>query len=184
MSPPSANIVPGGRGLPIRCKIKEVQRNMVCFTFSVSVPRTFVHYCMEREKWRAIRQMQEQGLNMADIRKALNVSTIRSKIEKPHLMRMGHILRMSDDRIVKQAVLGWNQDLEDLHKARPPLGRTSVRPRGISRLCARPVEFGGCSRAYTLLLDLYAKHGKQDRSRTLRLLLLLVLLLRRTDECK
>ena len=45
MSPPSATIVPGGRGLPIRCKSKEVQRNMVFFTFSVSVPRTFVHYC-------------------------------------------------------------------------------------------------------------------------------------------
>ena len=25
---------------------------------------------------------------------------------------------MSDDRIVKQAVLGWNQDLENLHKSR------------------------------------------------------------------
>ena len=55
---------------------------------------------------------------MADIRKTLKVSTIRNKIEKAHLMRMGHILRMSDDRIVKQAVLGWNQDLENLHKSR------------------------------------------------------------------
>ena len=65
-----------------------------------------------------LRQMQEQGINMADIRKTLKVSTIRNKIEKAHLMRMGHILRMSDDRIVKQAVLGWNQDLENLHKSR------------------------------------------------------------------
>ena len=62
--------------------------------------------------------MQEQGINMADIGKTLKVSTIRNKIEKAHLMRMGHILRMSDDRIVKQAVLGWNQDLENLHKSR------------------------------------------------------------------
>ena len=54
---------------------------------------------------------------MADIRKELKVSTIRNKIEKAHLMRMGHILRNSDDRLVKQAVLGWNQGLEDLHKS-------------------------------------------------------------------
>ena len=65
-----------------------------------------------------LRQMQKQGVNMADIRKELKVSTIRNKIEKAHLMRMGHILRMSDERLVKQAVLGWNQDLEDLHKNR------------------------------------------------------------------
>ena len=62
--------------------------------------------------------MQKQGINMADIGKELKASTIRNKIEKAHLMRMGHILRMSDDRLVKQAVLGWNQDLEDLHKSR------------------------------------------------------------------
>ena len=54
---------------------------------------------------------------MADIRKELKVSTIRNKIEKAHLLRLGHILRMSDDRLVKQAVLGRNQDLEDLHKS-------------------------------------------------------------------
>ena len=65
-----------------------------------------------------LKQLLEQGIIMADIRKTLEVSTIRSKIEKSHLMRMGHILRMSDDKIVKQAVLGWNQDLENLKKSR------------------------------------------------------------------
>ena len=33
-------------------------------------------------------------------------------------MRTGHKLRMSNDRIVKQAVLGWNQDLQNIHKNR------------------------------------------------------------------
>ena len=61
---------------------------------------------------------------MADIRKTLKLSTIRNKIEKAHLMRMGHILRMLDDRIVKQAVLGWNQDLENSHKDREKLQTT------------------------------------------------------------
>ena len=62
--------------------------------------------------------MQEHGLNIADFRKVLKVSTIRNKIEKAHLMRMGHMQRMSDDRIVKQAVLRWNQDLENIHRSR------------------------------------------------------------------
>ena len=65
-----------------------------------------------------VRRMQEQELNMADIRKALEVSTIRNKIEKVHLMRMGHIMRVLHDRIVKQAVLGWNQDLKNIYKSR------------------------------------------------------------------
>ena len=75
-------------------------------------------YIWSKKNGEPLRQMQKQGINMADIRKELEVSTIRNKIEKAHLMRMGHILRLSGDRLVKQAVLGWNQDLEDLHKSR------------------------------------------------------------------
>ena len=75
-------------------------------------------YIWSEKSGEPLRQMQKQGVNMADIRKELKVSTIRKKIEKAHLMRIGHILRMLDDRLVKQAVLGWNQDLEDLHKSR------------------------------------------------------------------
>ena len=55
---------------------------------------------------------------MADIRKALKVPTIRIKVKMAHLMRMGHILRIPDDRIMNQAVLGWSQELENLHKSR------------------------------------------------------------------
>ena len=62
-------------------------------------------YIWSEKNGEPLRQMQEQGLNMAGIRKALEVSTIRNVIEKAHLMRMGHILRMSDDRIVTPAVL-------------------------------------------------------------------------------
>ena len=46
-----------------------------------------------------------------------------------------------------------------------------------------PVEFGGCNRAYALLQDKCAKHDKQHGGRTLKPLLLL-LLLRRKNECK
>ena len=59
----------------------------------------------------------------------------------------------------------------------------SVRPRGNCRLHVRPVEFGGCSCAFALLLEQFAIRDKQHGSRTLNLLLL-VLLLRRKDDCK
>ena len=75
-------------------------------------------YIWSENNGERLRQIQKQGVNIADIRKELKVSTIRNKIEKAHIMRMGHILRMSDDTLVKQAVLGWNQDLEDLQKSR------------------------------------------------------------------
>ena len=63
----------------------------------------------------SLRQMQEQGIYMAYIRIELNVKTVRNKIQKAHLIRMGHVLRMQDDGIVKHAVLGWKQNLENLH---------------------------------------------------------------------
>ena len=72
---------------------------------------------MEPEKWRTIKA-NAKARNMADIRKILKVPAIRIKIEKEYLMRMGHILRMSEDRIAKQAILRSNQNLENLHKSR------------------------------------------------------------------
>ena len=84
--------------------------------------QTFVdkkyRYIWSKKNGEPLRKIQKQGVNMADIRRELKVSTIRNKIEKAHLLRMGHILRVSDDRLAKQAVLGWNQDLVDLHKSR------------------------------------------------------------------
>ena len=47
-----------------------------------------------------LRQMDERHPNMADIREQLNVTPLRTKIEQTHLLRLGHILKMNDDRLV------------------------------------------------------------------------------------
>ena len=59
--------------------------------------QTFVdkkyRYIWSQKIGELLKQMQKQGINIY-IRKELKASTIRNKIEKAHLMRMGHILRM------------------------------------------------------------------------------------------
>ena len=49
--------------------------------------------------------MQEYGINMADIRNQLQVSSIRTKVEAVHLTTMGHILRLPDESYVNNALL-------------------------------------------------------------------------------
>ena len=61
-------------------------------------------------------QMQEVGKNMQDIRTELGIKSIRWKIEKRCLERLGHIMRMEDDRIVKAVTLGWMESLESVEK--------------------------------------------------------------------
>lgn len=57
-------------------------------------------------------EMEERGKNMQDVRNDLQVKSLRWKIEKRTLQRIGHILRMSNDRPTKAAVLGWLEKLE------------------------------------------------------------------------
>ena len=54
-------------------------------------------------------QMEKENINMFGVRKVLNVTSLRSKIEKRSLQRIGHILRMDNSRTTKQATLGWYQ---------------------------------------------------------------------------
>ena len=61
-------------------------------------------------------EMQEKEVNMYDLRKELGVNSIRSKIEKRSLERLGHIMRMEDNRTVKAAALGWMEELENVEK--------------------------------------------------------------------
>ena len=54
-------------------------------------------------------QMEKENINMFGVRKVLNVTSLRSKIEKRSLQRIGHILRMDNSRTTKQVTLGWYQ---------------------------------------------------------------------------
>lgn len=55
--------------------------------------------------------MQENGVNMLDIRKALGIKSLRWKIERRILERMGHVMHVDDDRLVKAVILGWVEQL-------------------------------------------------------------------------
>ena len=95
--------------------------------------------------------MERQGKIMQDIRNSLNFKSIRWKIEKRTLERIGHVLRISNKRTTKIAVLGWLGSLEELPKRsgknpvlleEPPLrtrrqliggGKHSPRPQKVER---------------------------------------------------
>ena len=51
-------------------------------------------------------QMEREGKNMADVRRELGVRRLRWKIEKRVLERIGHVMRMEDDRMTKAVVCG------------------------------------------------------------------------------
>ena len=62
-----------------------------------------VHVHLTYRKGELFRQMQEHGINMADISDELKVSSVRTKVEIVYLTRKGHILRLPDEKLVKQA---------------------------------------------------------------------------------
>ena len=78
-------------------------------------------------------QMQEEGVNMEDVRRALGVRSIRWKIEKRCLERIGHIMRMDDGRMVKAVTLGWMEGLEAWPKLKGKTRKTLVYWRKLVR---------------------------------------------------
>ena len=75
-------------------------------------------YIWSNKKEEPLRQMERNRMNMQDVRNELDVKIIRSKTEKSHLVRIGHIARMSDERLVKQATMGWIRRMERGRKPR------------------------------------------------------------------
>ena len=54
-----------------------------------------------------LRQMEERGVNMQDVRNRLGVKSVRWKVEKRVLERIGHVVRMGNERLTKALVFGW-----------------------------------------------------------------------------
>ena len=62
-------------------------------------------------KSRALIRMQEEKTNSYEVRRQLNITSIRTKIETRCLERIGHVLRMPNNRLTKQVVLGhWKKE--------------------------------------------------------------------------
>ena len=68
-------------------------------------------YVWSSRREQPLRRMQAMGVNMWDLRSKLGVKSVRWKIEKRVYERIGHVMRMSDDRIVKAVILGWYEGL-------------------------------------------------------------------------
>ena len=92
-------------------------------------------YIWGNKKEEHLRQMERSHMNMQDVRNELDVMAIRSKIEKSHLVRIGHIARMSDKRLVKQATRGWIRTME---MGRKPSKRNMTTPAYWHRLVKEP----------------------------------------------
>ena len=69
-------------------------------------------YVWSNRREQPLRRMQELGVNMWDLRSKLGVKSVRWKIEKRVYERIGHVMRMDDDRFVKAVILGWYGGLE------------------------------------------------------------------------
>ena len=59
-----------------------------------------------------LRQMAERRVNMTDVRQRLRIKSVEWKIERRVLERIGHVMRMENDRLTKAVVLGWWEGLE------------------------------------------------------------------------
>jgi ribosomal protein L31 len=81
-----------------------------------SVMDKMYRYIWSRKTKPPLIQMQEEGKNMIDVRTDLGVKSMRYKVEKRCLERVGHVMRMEDNRMVKAVTLGWMEDLERVPK--------------------------------------------------------------------
>ena len=88
-------------------------------------------YVWSNRNGQPLRQMQERGVNMVDVRSLLGVRSIAWKIEKRVLERVGHVVRMGNERLTKVAVFGW---LECLEGSRKRKGRKRKTPLYWKRL--------------------------------------------------
>ena len=73
-------------------------------------------YVWSNRNGQPLRQMSERHVNMTDVRERLGVKSVEWKIEKRVLERIGHVMRMENDRITKVMVLGWWKELEGRSK--------------------------------------------------------------------
>ena len=73
-------------------------------------------YVWSNRNGEPLRQMQASGVNMQDVRDCLGVKSVRWKIEKRVLERIGHVVRMGNDRLTKAMVFGWYEGLEGKEK--------------------------------------------------------------------
>ena len=74
-------------------------------------------YIWSRKTEQLLRQMEREGRNVCKMWGTYSESkTIRWKVERRVLQRIGHVMRMDNERATKEATLGWLQKLEEVEK--------------------------------------------------------------------
>ena len=82
-----------------------------------------------------LRQMEARGVNMQDVRSCLGVKSVRWKIEKRVLERIGHVVRMGNERLTKAMVFGWYEGLEGKAKMKGRKRKTVLYWKRLLREC-------------------------------------------------
>ena len=54
-----------------------------------------------------LRRMQVRGVNMQNVRSCLGMKSARRKIQKRVLERIGHVVRIGNEKLTKAMVFGW-----------------------------------------------------------------------------
>ena len=62
---------------------------------------------MNKKRGPALKQMEENKVNMWGVRRSLGVRSMEAKIEERVLRRIGHVQRMDNNRPTKRITLGW-----------------------------------------------------------------------------
>jgi hypothetical protein len=90
-------------------------------------------YIWSSKKKPPLIEMQERHTNMQDVRNSLKIRSIRYKIEKRMFERIGHVLRMDNNRLTKIVTLGWYAPLELTNKCPGKKRKTLLYWRGLLR---------------------------------------------------
>ena len=81
-------------------------------------------YVWSNRKEAPLKTMERTHTNMQDIRNSAGITSLQAKIEKRSLQRIGHVLRMDNERPVKKAICGWLPELEETAKQRTKIRTT------------------------------------------------------------
>ena len=83
------------------------------------------------------RQMAERHVNMTDVKQRLGIKSVEWKIERRVLERIGHVMRMGNERLTKAVVLGRWEGLEGRGKMAGRKRKTVLYWRRVLReICA------------------------------------------------
>ena len=78
-----------------------------------SVPDNANRWIWNHKRGLAKLRMQKEHVNTYEIRGQLGIASMRAKIETRTLSKIGHILRMPNERPTKRIILGtWDHEIE------------------------------------------------------------------------